>query len=361
MWEIIRTIRQFYCNVCGAILKKKPHVDVANDSKKEKSKHKHKLPRVKVYFKHKRRYYMLFEAINIGKKDTPELKLKGFADTYIQIKDDQNRFDGKLHPGQYIRFVDGDHVEFTYHKDGSILNKTVNPSNKNEYSNPYGKDVKWTPINEITVFQPVMKLFIRSFASYHPASLEENQGLTNYIVKSDRLFDLTGGKIAVVLIYLKKKNYPLARYCIDDITYSDVIMNFGEELELCILVLKKPDDKEQDPFIGNSFLFIDRLEEYDNLNKALHDHVFDVPFVEFLEVIQKDNRYFNVSEQMLVAMKPVDLFYKNLEISNVLPRIHKYELIRRLYDKLDGKYGRFVKWSEEKQLRYVEMLYRKYK
>ena len=353
----METLWQFYRKLFWLLRRKRAPKNHAKSDSKRKSRHKHKYPRVKVYFKHKGHYYMLFEAINFGKKDTPELKLKGFTDTYIQIKDDQNRFDGDLHPGQYIRFVDGKHVEFTYHTDGSILNKTVIPSKGNEYSNPYGKDERWTPISEITEFQPVMKLFIRNFASYHPIVPDEMPGLSNYFVKSDRLFDLSECKIAIVLIYLKKKEYPLARYCIDDITYSDVVMNLGEDLELCMLIIKRQDTEEPNPFIGNSFLFIDRLEEYDYLNNALHDHVFYVPFVEFLNVIQKGNKYFNISDQMLYVMRSVDLFYKSLKKSDMAPRVHKYELIRRLYDKLDGKYSRFLKWSEEKQLQYVKKLY----
>ena len=81
------------------------------------SRHKHKNPRVKVYFQYKGRYFRLLEAINFGTKTTPELKIKGLAETYLQTKDDQHRFDGKFHVGQLIRYVDGNHVEFTYHKD----------------------------------------------------------------------------------------------------------------------------------------------------------------------------------------------------------------------------------------------------
>ena len=119
------------------------------------ARHKHKNPRVKVYFRYRERNFRLLEAINFGTKTTPELKIKGLTETYLQTKDDQHRFDGQFHVGQLIRFIDGKDVEFTYHKDGSILVEVLNPSGK-EYFNPYGQGERWTPITDITTYQPVM-------------------------------------------------------------------------------------------------------------------------------------------------------------------------------------------------------------
>ena len=81
---------------------------------------KHKNPRVNVFFNHKGHLFKLFEAINFGSKSSPELKIKDLTETYMQIRDDKKRFDGKLHEGQFVRFVDGKHLEFTYYKDGAI-------------------------------------------------------------------------------------------------------------------------------------------------------------------------------------------------------------------------------------------------
>ena len=128
------------------------------------SRHKHNNPRVKVYFQYKGRYFRLLEAINFGTKTTPELKIKGLAETYLQTKDDQHRFDGKFYVGQLIRYVDGNHVEFTYHKDGSILSEVIHPSGQKEYNNPYGKEERWTPIADITTYQPVMVFQILSLS-----------------------------------------------------------------------------------------------------------------------------------------------------------------------------------------------------
>lgn len=68
------------------------------------ARHKHKNPRVKVFFRYRGRCFRLLEAINFGTKTAPELKIKGLAETYMQTKDDQHRFDGHFHVGQLIRF-----------------------------------------------------------------------------------------------------------------------------------------------------------------------------------------------------------------------------------------------------------------
>ena len=151
------------------------------------ARHKHKNPRVKVFFRYRGRCFRLLEAINFGTKTAPELKIKGLAETYMQTKDDQHRFDGHFHVGQLIRFIDGKNVEFTYHKDGSILSEVVMSPGHKEYFNPYGKNEKWTPLSEIDSYQPVMVLQIFSLADYRPAFIENKYGQKNYIVKNEKM------------------------------------------------------------------------------------------------------------------------------------------------------------------------------
>ena len=112
------------------------------------SRHKHKNPRVKVFFRYKGKIYRLLEAINFGTKTEPELKIKGLTETYLPTKEDQHNFDGNLHEGKLIRFIDGKYVEFTYHKDGSILSEVSLPKVK-EYFNAYGQGERWTPIADL--------------------------------------------------------------------------------------------------------------------------------------------------------------------------------------------------------------------
>lgn len=50
------------------------------------SRHKHKNPRVKVYFRNKGRCFRLLEAINFGSKSSPELKIKGLTETTFRRK-----------------------------------------------------------------------------------------------------------------------------------------------------------------------------------------------------------------------------------------------------------------------------------
>lgn len=319
------------------------------------SRHKHKNPRVKVYFRYKGRCFRLLEAINFGSKSSPELKIKGLTETYLQTKDDQHRFDGKFHVGQLIRFIDGNHVEFTYHKDGSILSEVLNPTGK-EYFNAYGQGERWTPIAEITTYQPVMIFQILSLVDYRPAFIEDKYGLKNYIVKNERLFEFQRGQGMMVLVYLKHKDFPLAKYCFDDKIYSDVLMKFGENLELCIFIQKQltPDNAGS---TRNNFTFVDRLDGFEYMSSILLHHIFDKTFADFMNVVQEGGRYFDISEKMMQVIESVDPLYDYLLKEKLPIHLHKPELIRRLLDSLEGKYDGYLSMSLEKRLARVLGLY----
>ncbi len=321
------------------------------------AKHKHKNPRVNVYFRHKGHLFKLLEAINFGTKNEPQLKIKGLAETYMQIKDDQKHFDGQIHVGQQIRFVDGNHVEFTYHKDGSILTEVIQPSGEKEYDNPYGTGERWTPLADISTYQPVMTFQMQTLSGYHRAFIEEKYGLTNYVVKNERLFEFARGEGVVVLIYLKNKEYPLARYCFDDMIYSDALMKFGEELELCILIQKQKHPKNVGAMIKNEFWFVDRLEGFEYLSNILTKHIFDRPFVEFMKVIQEGDCYFNISEKMMQVIESVDPLYDLLIRGKLAIHIHKPQLVRMLLDRLDGIYDEYLSLSNEERMKYVLGMY----
>ena len=313
------------------------------------ARHKHKNPRTNVYFKYKGNCFKLLEAINFGSKSSPELKIKGLTETYMQIKDDQHRFDGQIHVGQLIRFVDGNHLEFTYHKDGSILTEVIHPSGEKEYSNPYGTGERWTPIANVTTYQPVMILQLLSLSSYRRAFIEEKYGLKNYIVKNDKLFEFQSGQGVLVLIYLKHKDYPLSKYCFDDKIYSDVLMKFGENLELCILIQKQMHPDNVGAMIKSSYSFVDRLDGYDYLNDVLCTHIFDPTFAKFMKIVQAGDRYFNISEEMMQVMESVDFIYQSPLKEKLPVYVQKPELIRRLLDHLEGKYDEFLSLSKEKR------------
>lgn len=316
------------------------------------SRHKHKNPRVKVYFQYKGKCFRLLEAINFGTKATPELKIKGLAETYLQTKDDQHRFDGQFHVGQLIRFVDGNHVEFTYHKDGSILSEVIHPSGQKEYNNPYGKEERWTPIADITTYQPVMVFQILSLSDYRPAFIEEKHSLRNYVVKNNRLFEFERGQGMMVLVYLKHKDFPLAKYCFDDKIYSDVLMKFGENLELCIFIQKQmtPDNAGS---MRNNFTFVDKLDGFEYMSSILLQHIFDKTFADFMNVVQEGGCYFDISEKMMQVMESVDPLYDRLLAEKIPILVHKPELIRMLLDKLDGKHDEYLSMGEEERMKYV--------
>ena len=320
------------------------------------SRHKHKSPRVKVYFKYKGHLIKLLEAINFGTKSEPELKIKGLTETYMQIRDDLRRFDGNIHVGQYIRFVDGNHVEFTYHKDGSLLEETIQPQGKKEYHNPYGKDERWTPIADITTYQPVMVLQILSLAPYREAFIEKKYGLKNYVVKNDHFFDFERGQGMMVLIYLKHKDYPLARYCFEN-NYSDVLMKFGDNLELCIFIQRQMHPENVDSMISNSFRFVDRLDGYDYITSVLRDRIFDKNFAFFMNIVQEEDKYFDISETMMQVIESVDPLYDYLRVKGFPVYVHKPTLVRALLDVLDGNYDEYLRMSKDRQMQYIRGLY----
>lgn len=321
------------------------------------ARHKHKKPRVKVYFRYNENCYKLLEAINFGTRTSPELKINGLTETYLQIKDNLHRFDGNFHVGQFIRFVEGNHVEFTYHKDGLILTEVIHPSGEKEYTNPYGNGEKWTPLPNITTYQPVMVIQLLTLSGYRKAFIEEKFGLKNYIVKNNRIFDLQKGEGIMVLVYLKHKDYPLAKYCFDDTIYSDVIMNFGENLELCILIQKQMHQGNTGGMIKNHFLFVDKLDGFEYLSEVLRNHIFDKTFAEFMNVVQEGNRYFNISETMMQIIESVDPLYDSLIAEKIPIQVHKPTLVKLLLDRLDGKYNGYLKLSEEEQMKSALALY----
>lgn len=320
------------------------------------TRHKHKNPRVKVFFWYKGHLFRLLEAINFGSKSAPELKIKGLAETYMQIKDDQKRFDGNIHIGQLVRFVDGNKVEFTYHKDGAILAETILPSGEKEHYNVYGTGERWTPIEKITTYQPVMMIQILSLADYRPAFIEEKYGLKNYVVKNDHFFEFDSGQGIMVLIYLRHKDYPLARYCFEN-NYSDVLMKFGENLELCIFIQRQMHPDNVGSMIKNSFRFVDRLDGYDYITSALCNHVFDKVFVDFMNIVQEGGKYFDISETMMQVIESVDPFYQSLRENGSPVFVHKPTLVRALLDVLNGDYAEYLKLTGVKKMQYLKWLY----
>jgi len=160
----------------------------------------------------------------------------------------------------------------------------------------------------------------------------------------------------MVLIYLKHKDFPLAKYCFDNMNYSDVLMKFGENLELCIFIQKQltPDNAGS---TRNNFTFVDRLDGYEYMSNILLKHIFDKTFSDFMNIVQKGGRYFDISEKMMQVMESVDPLYNRLLAENMPVQIHKPELIRLLLDKLDGKYDEYLGQTEEERRKYVMILY----
>lgn len=191
---------------------------------------------------------------------------------------------------------------------------------------------------------------------YHPVFIEEKFALKNYIVRNERLFEFERGQGIFVFVYLRHNDYPLVKYCYNDMNYSDVVMRFGENLELCIFIQKQltPDNAG---YMRNNFTFVDRLDGYDYLNSVLINHIFDKTFAGFMNVVQKGDCYFDISEKMMQVMESVDTLYVQLKQIGAPVLIRKPVFIRKLLDSLNGDYDGYLNKTKEKQMQYVTSLY----
>lgn len=197
---------------------------------------------------------------------------------------------------------------------------------------------------------------ILSLSDYRPTFIEEKYGLRNYVVKNDCLFEFERGQGVMVLVYLKHKDFPLAKYCFDDKIYSDMLMKFGENLELCIFIQKQM-TSDNAGSMRNNFTFVDKLDGFEYMSSILLKHIFDKTFADFMNVVQEGGCYFDISEKMMQVMESVDPLYNRLLAEKVPVQIHKPELIRMLLDKLDGKYDEYLKMSEKDRLKRILALY----
>lgn len=148
--------------------------------------------KVKVYFKMNDRCYKLFNVIQLKKDGIVDLKITDFYNNLAIITKDSISEKGYLSEEEMdaSRFVW--HVEMSYHKDGSFLQK-IKDGAKPEYSNPYGEGERWTATDCIDDFQPIMSIEVRRIAIYNKFCIEPalKNKETAYICKNNDLFEET--------------------------------------------------------------------------------------------------------------------------------------------------------------------------
>lgn len=320
--------------------------------------------RLNVYFEMEGLSYLLFHVVNIGNKDTPELKFSGFSNYYISYQNDDNHSveKGYLTEEEIEKSTFHDYVEFTYHKDGTFLTKHKDfHTQSNRYNNPYGKGVRWTPINEIQGIQPIITIAIRRMNIYHSIKIEkEKSTVHNYICKNPDLF-VSQGKY-LVIVYLKEKAKPIACFTTDQV-YSDIIIDINERLDLCILLQKHsfPEVKPYytnyygggwvTPYLDNSISFCNKDTSIDEMDEKMRN-IFNPSFSEFIRIMG-DGHIINMTEEKLKIIDIVDNFYSQI---NPKPILSKPYFIKILLSSIPDLSSFNYKSRKEKE-EYIDSFY----
>lgn len=244
--------------------------------------HMKKEKEIRVYFQIKEQYFQLFNALYFITDGLPEFKFSGFSD-FVIVNDEPTSLseNGVMNEDDFAKSFFSKRSELTYHKDGSMLKKTPdNPSGK-VYTNPYGKDVRWTPPCDVKNVQPVFYICIRRVDIYKPSSLENKKNIVNYICKNEDLFNESGTYL--VLLFLKNKILDIARFTTPD-SYSDIILGGVKDIDLCISIIRhsypKPHAYQSNyfghaiitPYAMNSYNF---CKKYDTLESFLGKEITD--------------------------------------------------------------------------------------
>lgn len=267
-------------------------------------------------------YYLLFRTINIGTENEPDLKFSGFADYFIISNNNSREEKTYLDEGDLDNSIQYDKVEMTYHNDGSFLHKLPNYFDKNKiYHNPYGTGERWTPINYIKDFQPILNIGIRRMCIYRPKKREtETTKVKNYTCENDDLFERQGTYLVVV--YAKNNQMPICRYTTKDV-YSDVLCSLNEKLDLCIMIQRHhyPNPPEYyspkfknyiKPYPVNSFSFCNREESKNEIFSSFKDNIFDKTFSEYL-LMMNGGTLEKFTEEKLLLIDQIDAFYSHFQ------------------------------------------------
>lgn len=289
-----------------------------------------KRDRLNVYFEMDGRPYLLFHVVNIGTKDTPDFKFSGFSD-YVIVNDEPTSLskDGVMSEDDFAKSFFSKRSELTYHKDGSMLKKTPdNPSGK-IYTNPHGRDVRWTPPSEVKSIQPVFYICIRRIDTYTPSSLESKDKVVNYVCKNEDLFNEQGTYF--VLFFLKKKNINIAQYTTPD-SYCDIIFSGCKDIDLCIIIARhsypKPQPRQSKyfghaiitPYAMNSYNFCKKYDTFDSLLgkevaesvKKINQYMLTLVGSEFCRIKKEEVQIIELSEKLY------DIVFQRYDVSKAL-------------------------------------------
>ena len=309
---------------------------------KKKSEHN-------VYIKIKQNYIKLFRLIVFETDGLPELKIKDCATEYLLIKGNKV-VPSQIESGQMIRFEQN--LEFTYHKDGAMLQEVIPKNGKKEYQNPYGLNETWTPVDEIKEFQPFLNINIRNIFGYKLIETLEEERLSrkNYICENDVLFKK--GCTYNVLIYLRNTSLPMCCYTTNDM-YSDRICNIDSKLDVCIYIQKhRFTDFVNCPL--NTFIFLDRAESIDLMRNTLFDKVFDKDFEYYIQ--ESFGGFVFLHEELLKLLDLIDYLYICVLVGK-RKIIHKPQFVKYVMEKVGSNMRLFNILPNRLKLCYLRKTY----
>lgn len=276
---------------------------------------------LKVYFKMDGRCYGLFNVIQMGKDGIVDLKITDYYSNVIIVSKKYNDENGFLTEEEMEKSRLIQHAEMSYHKDGSFLHKMMD-GDKPEYSNPYGQGERWTTTNSIKDFQPIMNIAIRRMGIYNKSSLEPiiKSKELSYVCENDDLFEKNGTYL--VILYIRNAKLPINCYTSIQL-YSDVLAKLNEELDLCIFIQRHQYPKPKPyyskiwncmvtPYSNNSINFCNKESSKDEMMDKFHNTIFNANFHYFLSCMT-DDKFINLSEDKLLLIDEVDIFYKGHE------------------------------------------------
>ncbi len=267
------------------------------------------------------RHYGLFNVIQMGKDGIVDIKITDYYSNLVIVSKSTNDEKGYLTEEEMeeSRFVQ--HVEMSYHKDGSFLQK-IKDGAKPEHLNPYGEGERWTTTSSIEDFQPIMNIVIRRMEIYNKSILlpilKPNE--TAYVCENDDLFEKKGTYF--VILYIRNKKLPVN--CFTNVQlYSAIIAELNNELDLCIFIQRhfyptaqpyysKKFNCTVTPYLSNSISFCNKESAKDEMKDKFDSTIFDLKFNYFL-LAMTDGKFINLSEDKLQLIDEIDILYKGRE------------------------------------------------
>lgn len=301
---------------------------------------------ITIYIQTKSKTFILCRIINIGTNNEPHFKITDTVKYGVITQEfAQNGKSKVLNPSKQ-------HIEMTYHYDGSPLYK-INLKENGEtvewHLNFRHRDYKQTPIYDCANILPLINIQIRRLDLYQSVNIEsESSKKKVYICTNDELFCndlLNDNQSILVIIYLKSKKIPLTRIATSSFI-SDVLASINPTLDLCIYICRRTFNKSLPyydnelsewitPTITNSVSFCDQpsIKEILVQGLSLIHYLYSNYYIAL-----SDGGIYHLTKEKLLVIDCISNFYKQLEDN----RISKYQFTRFVFEILGDKINSFL-------------------